>query len=92
LREFDISDEKLRSLTQATLLIAGGSDRLLPSVSEAARLANIISNSQKVVLPNSGHACLLEEDVNLYEILQVHNFLEIKSPKISHLKIPQQKI
>jgi pimeloyl-ACP methyl ester carboxylesterase len=92
LREFDVSDEQLRSLTQATLLIAGGSDRLLPSVSEATRLANIISHSQKVILPNSGHACLLEQDVNLYEILQVNNFLEIKSPKISHLKIPQQKI
>ncbi|MBD2504946.1 alpha/beta fold hydrolase [Anabaena azotica] len=92
LREFDIEDEQLRSLTQLTLLIAGGSDRLLPSVNEITRLANIIPNSQPVILPDSGHACLLEEDVNLYEIMQLNNFLEVKSPKIPHLKIPQQHL
>lgn len=92
LREFDVKEEQLRSLTQLTLLIAGGSDRLLPSVNEITRLANIIPNSQAVILPHSGHACLLEEDVNLYEILQFNNFLEVKSPKISDLKIPQQHL
>ncbi|HEY9802986.1 MAG TPA: alpha/beta hydrolase [Leptolyngbyaceae cyanobacterium] len=92
LREFDIEDEQLRSLTQLTLLIAGGSDRLLPSVNEITRLANIIPNSQAVILPDSGHACLLEEDVNLYEIMQLNNFLEVKSPKIANLKIPQQHL
>lgn len=92
LREFDVQDEELSSLTQLTLLIAGGSDRLLPSVNEITRLANIIPNSQAVILPQSGHACLLEEDVNLYEILQFNNFLEVKSPKISDLKIPQQHL
>jgi pimeloyl-ACP methyl ester carboxylesterase len=92
LREFDIEDEQLRSLTQLTLLIAGGSDRLLPSVNEITRLADIIPNSQAVILPDSGHACLLEEDVNLYEIMQFNNFLEVKSPKIPELKIPQQHL
>lgn len=92
LREFNIDDEQLRSLTQTTLLIAGGSDRLLPSVTEITRLAHLIPNSQAVILPHSGHACLLEEDVNLYEILQFNNFLELKSPKIPDLTIPQQKI
>ncbi|WP_414575095.1 alpha/beta fold hydrolase [Anabaena sp. CCY 9402-a] len=79
LREFSIDENKLRSLQQAVLLIAGASDRLLPSVSEIQRLANIIPNSRTLVLPESGHACLLEEGVNLYEILQSHNFLEIKN-------------
>ncbi|WP_224093924.1 alpha/beta fold hydrolase [Nostoc sp. MS1] len=92
LREFDVSDEELRSITQTTLLIAGGSDRLLPSVNEATRLANLIPNSQAVILPHCGHACLLEEDVNLYEIMQFNNFLEIKSPKIPDLTISQQHI
>ena len=92
LREFDIEDEQLRSLTQLTLLIAGGSDRLLPSVNEITRLANLIPNSQAVILPQCGHACLLEEDVNLYEIMQFNNFLEVKSPKIANLKIPQQHL
>ncbi|MBD2343708.1 alpha/beta fold hydrolase [Anabaena subtropica] len=92
LREFDVSDEQLRSLTQTTFLIAGGSDRLLPSVIEVKRIGNIIPNTKTLILPNSGHACLLEQDVNLYEIMQINNFLEIKSPQITHLKVPQQKI
>jgi pimeloyl-ACP methyl ester carboxylesterase len=79
LREFKIDEEKLRSLQQTVLLIAGASDRLLPSVSEIQRLANIIPNSKKLILPESGHACLLEQDINLYKILESHNFLEIKN-------------
>ena len=61
---------------QSVLLIVGGSDRLLPSVNEAQRLQKILPNSKMVVLPNSGHACLLEEDINLYGILQQQNFVE----------------
>ncbi|MGH1395293.1 MAG: alpha/beta fold hydrolase, partial [Trichormus sp.] len=76
LREFQIEEDKLRSLKQKVLLIAGGNDRLLPSVSEIQRLAKIIPHSKSLILPESGHACLLEEDINLYEILQSHNFLE----------------
>lgn len=79
LREFRIEEDKLRSLKQKVLLIAGGSDRLLPSVSEIQRLANIIPHSKTLTLPESGHACLLEQDINLYEILQSHNFLEINN-------------
>lgn len=75
LREFEINDNQLRRLTQPVMLIAGGSDRMLPSVSEVQRIANILPNAQVLILPNSGHACLLEEDINLYEILQDHNFL-----------------
>jgi pimeloyl-ACP methyl ester carboxylesterase len=88
LREFQIDEEKLRSLEQAVLLIAGGSDRLLPSVSEVKRIANIIPNSKTVILPECGHACLLEQDVNLYEILQAHHFLEEKYHKLHQLNIP----
>jgi pimeloyl-ACP methyl ester carboxylesterase len=79
LREFKIDEEKLRSLQQTVLLIAGASDRLLPSVNEIQRLADIIPNSKKLILPESGHACLLEQDINLYKILESHNFLEIKN-------------
>jgi pimeloyl-ACP methyl ester carboxylesterase len=79
LREFQIEEDKLSSLKQKVLLIAGGSDRLLPSVSEIQRLAKIIPHSKSLILPESGHACLLEEDINLYEILQSHNFLEINN-------------
>ncbi|WP_016950271.1 alpha/beta fold hydrolase [Anabaena sp. PCC 7108] len=76
LREFNVDQEKLQRLTQQVLLIAGGSDRLLPSVSEVERLDDILPNTKTVLLPDSGHACLLEEDVNLYDILQANEFLE----------------
>lgn len=76
LREFNVDQKKLQQLTQQVLLIAGGSDRLLPSVSEVERLDDILPNTKTVLLPDSGHACLLEENVNLYDILQANEFLE----------------
>lgn len=75
LSEFVISETQLRQLTQPVLLLASTSDRLLPSLEEARRLIKKFSNAQLVVLPNSGHACLLESDVNLYEIMKSHRFL-----------------
>ncbi|MBN4003889.1 alpha/beta hydrolase [Nostoc sp. LPT] len=81
LREFHVDEEQLRRLTQPVLLIAGASDRLLPSVSEVNRIANILPNNKIVVLPNCGHACLLEQDTNLYEILKDNDFLESKADK-----------
>lgn len=79
LREFEIDQEQLRRLTQPVLLIAGASDRLLPSVTEVKRIANILPNTKIVVLPNCGHACLLEQDINLYDILKANDFLENKA-------------
>lgn len=75
LSHFAISELDLRQLDQPVLLIAGGADQLLPSVAEVQRLSRSLPNSTVVVLPQSGHACLLEADVNLYEILQAHGFL-----------------
>lgn len=76
LREFDVDNKQLGRLSQPVLLIAGGSDRLLPSVTEVKRIANILPNNKIVVLPHCGHACLLEQDTNLYEILKDNDFLE----------------
>lgn len=81
-REFDVDETELRRLTQPVLLIASALDRLLPSVTEARRLVKILPNSQMVVLPKSGHACLLEADINLYDIMQKHNFLDRSAEKI----------
>lgn len=75
LSHFAIPEADLRQLDQPILLIAGGADQLLPSVAEVQRLSRSFPNSTVVVLPNSGHACLLEQDVNLYEIMQAHDFL-----------------
>ncbi|MEH1791738.1 MULTISPECIES: alpha/beta fold hydrolase [unclassified Nostoc] len=76
LREFEVDEEQLSRLTQPVLLIAGASDRLLPSVSEVKRIGNILPNNKIVVLPHCGHACLLEKDINLYKILEHNDFLE----------------
>ncbi|MBG1266607.1 alpha/beta fold hydrolase [Nostoc sp. WHI] len=76
LREFEVDDEQLGRLTQPVLLIAGASDRLLPSVTEVKRIVNILPNAKTLILSDSGHACLLEKDINLYEILKSQNFLE----------------
>ncbi|MDF5712226.1 MAG: alpha/beta hydrolase [Nostoc sp. S4] len=87
LREFDIDEEQLRHLTQPVLLIAGASDRLLPSVTEVKRIANIIPNTKIMVLPNCGHACLLEQNINLYEILKTKDFLESKADMITEQEV-----
>ena len=75
LNEFEIEDKRLRCLTQPVLLLGSAGDRLLPSLAEVERLAEIFPNVTSVVLPDSGHACLLEADINLYEIMRQHNFL-----------------
>ncbi|ACC81579.1 alpha/beta fold hydrolase [Nostoc punctiforme] len=75
MKEFDIDENKLSQITQPVLLIASKNDRLLPSEAEAQSLSNIFPNSQIITLPNSGHACLVQNDVNLYQILLSANFI-----------------
>jgi len=82
-REFDVDDPQLRQLTQPVLVIASAGDRLLPSLTEARRLVNVIPNATMVVLPDSGHACLLEADVNLYKIMHSKNFLDSSAAAIA---------
>ncbi|PSP00139.1 MAG: alpha/beta hydrolase [Cyanobacteria bacterium QS_7_48_42] len=79
LEVFEVSEEELSRLTQPVLLVASAADRLLPSVAEAKSLASALPNSQLVVLPNSGHTCLLEKEMDLSEILNSQNFLEFEA-------------
>lgn len=74
LRDFVLDDYLLRRLTQPVLLVASASDRLLPSVDEAQRLLTIFPHAQIIILPESGHAALIEQDVQLLHILQQQNF------------------
>ncbi|MBV8884999.1 MAG: alpha/beta hydrolase [Chroococcidiopsidaceae cyanobacterium CP_BM_RX_35] len=76
MRQFDIDENQLSQLTQPVLLIASQEDRILPSQAEAQRLAKIFPNARIVTLPHSGHACLVEADVNLLEIMQAEKFLK----------------
>ncbi|MGD1872180.1 MAG: alpha/beta fold hydrolase [Mastigocoleus sp.] len=76
LREWSINNNQLSQLHQPVLLLASDSDRLLPSAIEAEILKEILPNARIVVLPDSGHACLLENDINLYEIMKNNDFIE----------------
>ena len=75
LRDFFVTASQCQQFQQPTLIIASGSDRLLPSVKEASRLVNFFPNSEIEILPQSGHACLLESEVKLAHILSKHQFL-----------------
>ncbi|MFQ4146965.1 alpha/beta hydrolase [Chlorogloeopsis sp. ULAP02] len=87
IKEFHVDEEELRRLTQPVLLVASVLDRLLPSLAEAERLVNILPDSKLVLLPESGHACLLETDINLYEIMKAHNFLASGAELVKKLEV-----
>ncbi len=70
IRQFHLEARKLNRITQPVLVIAGAEDKLLPSVQEAQRLVNVFPHGKISILPNSGHACLLEKDINLEQIIQ----------------------
>jgi pimeloyl-ACP methyl ester carboxylesterase len=75
LRKFNPLALPLRQINQPTLIIAGGQDKLLPSITEAQRLVRLLPMAQMTVLPESGHACLLEKNVDLSKILYQQKFL-----------------
>lgn len=76
LQSFTLDTARLRQVQKPVLVIAGAADLLLPSVTEAKSLVKHLPNTRLVVLPRSGHACLLETDIDLLEILQEQNFLD----------------
>ncbi|MGD1809057.1 alpha/beta fold hydrolase [Dapis sp. BLCC M126] len=86
MRSFKIDKNQLKNFPKSTLIIASAVDRLLPSVSEAKFLVQHLPEAQMVVLPNSGHACLLEADVDLYEIIRGqwgNNLVELRTNRVS---------
>lgn len=75
LSKFEAERLPLERMTHPVLLVAGANDRLLPSKREARSLLRRFPNAQLRVLPNSGHACLLERETNLQKILLEAGFL-----------------
>ena len=73
MRTFSIRKAQLRQVVCPVLLIGSAKDRILPSVDEALRLAQIFPQSQVVTLPLSGHAALVENEINLDEIMKAHS-------------------
>jgi pimeloyl-ACP methyl ester carboxylesterase len=77
LQNFAIAPPQLQSLEASTLILASRNDRLFPSVSEGQRLQSLLPHAKFQILPHSGHACLLEKDLSLTEILGKHRFLPL---------------
>ncbi len=79
LRQFPNLD--LQTLGCPTLILASDRDRLLPSAAEAQRLAQQLPRATIYPLPASGHACLLEADLDLATILESVGWLsEVANP------------
>lgn len=76
LSQFVLEELPLECVKQPVLILAAGADRLLPSVVEAQILVSYLANAQKTLLPDSGHACLLETDVRLDDILRSQSFFD----------------
>ncbi|NEP04471.1 MAG: alpha/beta hydrolase [Okeania sp. SIO2G4] len=70
MRSFQVDKNQLKKLKKPVLVIASAADRLLPSISQAKFLVKHLPEAKMVVLPNSGHACLLETDVDFYTIIR----------------------
>ncbi len=81
LDSFDVSVEQLQQIAQPTLIISSGRDRLLPSAAEGKLLNQNIPRSDLHLIPDGGHAVLLERDVDFEEILRIHGFLDNKEDK-----------
>ncbi|KAL2633848.1 hypothetical protein R1flu_005327 [Riccia fluitans] len=69
-----LSDDDLRVVTMPTLLVASAKDRILSSMTEGARLQRALPNAKRVVLPQSGHTALFEDNINLAEIMSSNGF------------------
>ncbi len=75
LQKFQVSPAQLARLSLPVLVVVSEKDRLLPSVKEAQTLAQAIPQLYQYFLPDSGHACLLEQEVDLGQILGSMNLL-----------------
>ncbi len=69
LRQFPVNSIVPELVDIPVVLIAGVLDRLLPSLLEVQILARLLPKSKTTLLPSSGHACLLERDIQLVDLL-----------------------
>ena len=79
LHGFELEGLSFDKLFHPVLSIASGADRLLPSVADAKYLQGKLPQAQLVLLPDSGHACLLEKNISLYQIMRDRDFLPTAS-------------
>ncbi|GAX74282.1 hypothetical protein CEUSTIGMA_g1731.t1 [Chlamydomonas eustigma] len=82
LRDSDLPDVQLRRLSVPTLIISSAKDRMLPSIEEGARLLRLIPQSTRIILPDSGHAALLEDTIDLAALITRGKIQESLSQKL----------
>ncbi|KAF8058058.1 acyltransferase-like protein [Scenedesmus sp. PABB004] len=70
LRTGNLPDATLRRIAVPALVICSAKDRMLPSITEGARLTRLLPNSRRVILPDSGHAALLEQGMDLAAVMR----------------------
>ncbi len=66
------------------LIVASAQDQLLPSVAEGRKLKELFPNSEMTILPNSGHCCLLENKIDLYQIINDYKQLTKSNQQLSY--------
>ncbi|XP_059067699.1 phytyl ester synthase 2, chloroplastic [Cryptomeria japonica] len=69
-----LSEDDIRSIDIPTIVIVSAEDYVLSSLAEGARLQNLLENAKRVTLPQSGHAALLEDSIDLVAIMQANGF------------------
>lgn len=77
--KFKLNKTQLQQFTQPFLIITSKADLLLPSFTEGQHLVKSLPNARMIALPSSGHTCLLEEEINLFEMLKTASFLDNSS-------------
>lgn len=75
LHRFEAQPNRLARIQAPTALLASGRDRLFPSDQEAKLLQRFLPRAKTYELPQSGHVCLLENEVDLAQCLKALDFL-----------------
>lgn len=77
LHRFKVEPEQMTHIELPTILLASERDRLFPSDEEARILKQSLPNAKIYPLPESGHVCLLEDEVNLSQCLKTLKALPV---------------
>lgn len=83
LHRFEVTPAQLASLSLPTSLLASLRDRLFPSDQEAQLLNESLPQAKIYYLPESGHVCLLEDEVDLTQCLKVLDALPVPDHALS---------
>ena len=64
-----LTEGELKKIEQETVIYCAAKDRVLDSKQEGTRLQSLMPNARRVILADSGHTALLEDEINLADML-----------------------